>query len=209
MCGGYTSTADWGARTVTCRECRKNIRASSLSRHLADLHEIYQQQVVAEELLNEQQGVVYRVGEGCAGPLCCPFPRCLGKLSSGWMMRRHFQDVHPLDYVVLPKEGRYPHCPRCGMQVNPRHPVHINSKECKTGTARRHQRDKAVRSALALQQQFTMNGDIWKRSWCSNTLAACFRRMMMTSRPCKASFARLVGCGRELARCCARRMRHR
>ena len=118
MRGGYTSAADWEARTVTCRECGKNMRASSLSHHLADLHEIYQQQVVAKELLDKQQGAVYRVGEGYAGTLCRPFPS--GKMASGWMIQRHFRDVHPLDFVVLPKEGRYLHCPRCGMQVNPR-----------------------------------------------------------------------------------------
>jgi hypothetical protein len=139
------------------------MRVSSLSHHLADLHEIYQQQVVVEELLNERQGVVYHVGEGRAGLLCCPFPHCLGKLANGWMMRRHFRDVHPLDNVDLPKEGRYPHCPRCGMQVNPRYPAHINTKESKIGTARQHQQDMAVRSALALQKQFTMNGVVLEK----------------------------------------------
>ena len=45
MRGRYTSTADWDACTVTCRECRKN--AGKLPQpHLADLQEIYQQQVV-------------------------------------------------------------------------------------------------------------------------------------------------------------------
>jgi hypothetical protein len=50
--------ADWDAHTVTCREYRKDMRASSLRHHLADLHEIYQQQVVAEELLYRREGVV-------------------------------------------------------------------------------------------------------------------------------------------------------
>ena len=31
------------------------------------------------------------------------------------------------------------------------------------GTARRHQRDMAVQSALALRQQFTVNGDVLER----------------------------------------------
>jgi hypothetical protein len=31
------------------------------------------------------------------------------------------------------------------------------------GTARRHQRDMAVRSALALRQQFTVHGDVLER----------------------------------------------
>jgi len=49
------------------------------------------------------------------------------------------------------------------MQVDPRVPTHINTKECRIGTARRHQRDMAVRSALALCQQFTVHGDVLER----------------------------------------------
>jgi hypothetical protein len=40
------------------------MRAGSLGCHLADLHEIYQGQVVAEELLDWHEGVVYKVKEG-------------------------------------------------------------------------------------------------------------------------------------------------
>ena len=93
----------------------------------------------------------------------CPFPMCKGTSTSGWMMRRHFRDLHPLDSVVVPKEGKYPRCPKCGMQTNPRYPAHINTKECRVGTARRHQRDMAVRSALALRQQFTVHGEVLER----------------------------------------------
>ena len=49
------------------------------------------------------------------------------------------------------------------MQVDPRQPAHINTKECRMGTARHHQRDMAVRSALALRQQFTVHGDMLER----------------------------------------------
>jgi len=159
---GRTPAAEWNARTVTCRECGKDMRASSLGRHLADQHQIYQQQVVAEELLYRREGVVYEVPLSC-GKLKCPFPLCTGELASGWMMRRHFRDLHPLDYVVVKKEGRYPRCPCCTMQVDPRVPTHIKTKECRIGTARRHQRDMAVRSALALCQQFTVHGDVLER----------------------------------------------
>jgi hypothetical protein len=162
MCSGCTPAADWDAHTVTCRECGKDMRASSLSRHLADQHKIYQQQVVAEELLEGREGVTYKVAPGC-GKLRCPFPLCKGELASGWMMRRHFRDLHPLDYVVVAKEGRYPRCPHCSMQTNPRYPAHINTKECRVGTERRNQRDMAVQSALALCQQFTVHGDVLER----------------------------------------------
>ncbi len=138
------------------------MRASSLGRHLADKHQIYQQQVVAEELLNQREGVTYKVAPGC-GSLKCPFPLCKGTLASGWMMRRHFRDLHPLDYVVVAKEGRYPRCLYCGMQTNPRYSAHINTKECRVGMARQHHRDMAVRSALALRQQFMVHGDVLER----------------------------------------------
>jgi hypothetical protein len=129
---GRTPAAEWDACTVTCRECRKDMWASSLDRHLADQHQINQQQMVAEELLNRREGVTYAVAPGC-GSLKCLFPLCKGMLASGWMMQRHFRDLHPLDYVVVPKEGRYSRCPYCGMQTNPRYPAHINTKECQVG----------------------------------------------------------------------------
>ena len=60
MYSGRTPATDWDAH-VTCRECEKDMRASSLGRHLADQHEIYQQQVVAKELLKGREGVKYKV----------------------------------------------------------------------------------------------------------------------------------------------------
>ncbi len=154
---GRTPAAEWDARTVTCRECGKDMWVSSLGRHLADQHQIYQMQVVAEELLDRRE-----VPLSC-GKLKCPFPLCTGELASGWMRRQHCRDLHPLDYVMAKKEGRYPRCPCCAMQVDPRVTTHINTKECRIGTARCHQRDMAVRSALALRQQFTVHGDVLER----------------------------------------------
>ena len=61
--------------------------------------------MVAKELLEGQEGVTYKVALGC-GKLRCPFPVIKGELTSGWMMRRHYRDLHPLDYVVVVKEGR-------------------------------------------------------------------------------------------------------
>jgi hypothetical protein len=98
------------------------MRAGSLSRHLADLHEIYQGHVVAEELLDRHEGVMYKVKER-HGKLNCPFPLCTGELAGGWMMRRHVCNLHPLDYVTVPRERRYPWCLCSGMQVDPGYPV--------------------------------------------------------------------------------------
>ena len=62
---------------------------------------------MAKELLDRQEGVVYEVPLSC-GKLKCPFPLCMGELETGWMMRRHYRDLNPLDYIVVKKEVRYP-----------------------------------------------------------------------------------------------------
>ena len=49
------------------------------------------------------------------------------------------------------------------MQIDPRYPANINTMECRLGKARRHQRDMAVQSALALHQQFTVHADVLER----------------------------------------------
>jgi hypothetical protein len=133
MHAGRTSAAEWDTRIITCRECRKDMRVGSLSCHLADLHKIYQGQVVAEELLDWHENIVYKAKKG-HGKLKCTFPLCTGELASGWMIQWHFCDLHPLDYVTVPREGQYPWCLCCGMQVDPRYPAHINTKECQVGT---------------------------------------------------------------------------
>ncbi len=48
---GLTTAEEWDSRKVRCHQCNEMMSASSLRRHLADQHEVYQQVVVAEELL--------------------------------------------------------------------------------------------------------------------------------------------------------------
>jgi hypothetical protein len=48
---GVTLARKWESRAVECQQCQGTMKASSLCRHLADQHQIYQQIVVAEELL--------------------------------------------------------------------------------------------------------------------------------------------------------------
>jgi hypothetical protein len=78
-------------------------------------------------------------------------------------MRQHFHNVHPMDLVKVPKEGRFNRCERCGMQVHPLYPCHRLSKECQVGVERRQQRETAVTAALALHQQFTIHGNVLER----------------------------------------------
>jgi hypothetical protein len=140
------------------------MRHSSLGRHLADAHNIYQQAVVAEDLLEERESNTYVADVSYSGKYFrCPFPGCLGVLNSGWMIRRHFRDVHPKDLVELQHEGFYPRCEQCWMQCNPSYPTHINTKECCARAEQRHQRDMAVRSALALHEQFYVHDQVLER----------------------------------------------
>jgi hypothetical protein len=164
MMAGRVTAGEWNSRDVMCYTCGKGMKASSLGRHLADVHDIYQQTVVAEELLEIRPPVTYTVSaELHARGLPCPYPRCLGRLKDGWMMRRHFRDLHPLDLVCVPQEGCYSRCERCAMQVNPCYPRHMQTKECQVGVERRKQRETAISSAMALRQQFTVHGDVLER----------------------------------------------
>jgi hypothetical protein len=112
------------------------MNASSLSRHLAGLQEVYQQKLVAEELLDDQAGMSYRATTLANGKISCPYPGCVGELVSSWMLRHHFRDIHPKDLVIAPKEQQYPRCKRCSMQVNFAHPRHTRTKECTMGMTR-------------------------------------------------------------------------
>ena len=45
------TAAEWNARDAECLKCEKMVKATSLRRHLVDMHNVYQQTVVAEEML--------------------------------------------------------------------------------------------------------------------------------------------------------------
>jgi hypothetical protein len=122
--------------------------------------EVYQEVVVAEELLGARAGVTYHVHPELGDGLKCPVPGCAGKLRGGWMLWGHFRDLYPLNKVVVSTEGYFPQCERCAMQVNPVYPRHIRTQECQTGVERKLQRELAVRSALALRHQFSVHRDV-------------------------------------------------
>ena len=62
---------------------------SSFCHHLADEHKIYQQTVVAEELIEARAGVTYRVNPGLGG-IVCPVLERTRQLGRGWMLWRCF-----------------------------------------------------------------------------------------------------------------------
>ena len=56
------------------------MNASSLSHHFADIHEVYQQTVVAEKLLDNQAGVLYRATTLVNGKVLYLYPGSVGGL---------------------------------------------------------------------------------------------------------------------------------
>jgi hypothetical protein len=60
--------------------------ASSMRQHLADQHEIYQEVVVAEELLVAHAAVTYPETAEFGGKIKCSVTGCAGVLTSGWML---------------------------------------------------------------------------------------------------------------------------
>jgi hypothetical protein len=138
MMHSHVSATEWNAQQVECRQCGRIMIASSLSCHLADVHDIYQAQDVPEELLEDCPSATYTVTHHWRGKLVCPFQRCEGILKNGWNLCHHFWDVHPQDLVVIPSKGKYQGCHWCGMQVNPFYPRHYTMRECQVGVERKH-----------------------------------------------------------------------
>jgi hypothetical protein len=158
--GGTTLAGEWDSRMVVCRQSNASMMANSLRQHLAEQHDTYQAVVVPEDYLVPRAGMRYQAHPGCNGKIPCPVPGCPGELRDGWMLRRHFRDLHPFDRVVVLTEGYFPRCKRCCMQVNPAYPRHIRTKECGIGMDRQLQRESAISLALALQRKFNVDGTV-------------------------------------------------
>ena len=79
------------------------------------------------------------------------------------MLRQHFRDLHPKDFVETPREGIFPQCERCAMQCNPHYPHHIYSQVCQVGVEHCMQRDSTITLALALQQLIYVEGEVLEK----------------------------------------------
>jgi hypothetical protein len=124
MCEGVAAGEE-SRRAVVCHVCNKALQARSLRPHLSSAHNIQQQVVVADALLLERAAAHYRANlGGRKDPIQCPYPGCPGALSSPYMLRRHFRDLHPKDTVEILREGNFPRCERCTMQCNLQYPRH-------------------------------------------------------------------------------------
>jgi hypothetical protein len=151
-------------RAVVCHVCNKALQARSLCLHLSRAHNIHQQVVVADGLLEERAAAHYRANPGGRkDPIQCPYPGFPGVLSNPYMLRRHFRDLHPKDTVDIPREGNFPRCKRFKMQCNPRYLQHIYTQVCLLGAEQRTQRDSAVLAALALRKLLHVEGEVLEK----------------------------------------------
>ena len=67
--------------------CQANLQARSLRSHLESAHDIYQQVVVPDDLLEDRPSIRYKAERvGRKVPIRCPFPGCPGKLRSTYML---------------------------------------------------------------------------------------------------------------------------
>ncbi len=58
---GQVTASEWNSCNIEYYQCGKELKASSLGCHLADVHDIYQQTVIAKELLEARPPVLYMV----------------------------------------------------------------------------------------------------------------------------------------------------
>ncbi len=140
------------------------MQARSLRLHLSRTHDIHQQVVVANALLEEWAGAYYRANPGGRkDPIQCPHPGCPGVLSSPYMLHHHFEDLHPKGTVEISREGNFPQCEHCTMQCNPWYLLHIHTQVCLLGAEHWTQQDSAVLAALALRKLFHVEGEVLEK----------------------------------------------
>ncbi len=137
-------------------------------------------------MLEVRSSVTYTVSmELHARVLSCLYPGCEGHLRDGWMMRRHFWDVHSMDLVKVPKEGKFDLCKRCGIQV---HPILCTPD---TGIPRNAKLEwsRNISGRQGYRWHWLSGSRFWYVAMCwngwksTNILDASWRRMIMTFRP--------------------------
>jgi len=93
--------------------------AASLNLHHETQYNIYKSQVILQDLLVDINPVVYQAHQTVFGTFECPNLGCIVKAKTRYILRQHFQVLHPQDLVNIAGEGFFPQCGRYGIQVNP------------------------------------------------------------------------------------------
>jgi hypothetical protein len=70
---GHVNAAKWNAWDIEHHNCGKRLKASSLSRHLEAMHNVYKQTMVAKELLELRPARTYKVTNWSLAGLACLF----------------------------------------------------------------------------------------------------------------------------------------
>ncbi len=107
--------AGWAKRRVEWDVCGP----SSLWSHLANIHGVFQADVINKEYLKSCPGRVLGASQSADGKFQCPVPGCVGEAETKWGMYRHFRDRDLLGRVSMQLgKGTYPKHALYGMQTN-------------------------------------------------------------------------------------------
>jgi Reverse transcriptase (RNA-dependent DNA polymerase)/Endonuclease/Exonuclease/phosphatase family len=152
------------ALRITCPTCRREMRASSLRRHMESVHQEFSmpQQAIAKRLFDETSGTMYQISvpKGRRDKVLCPVPECPGTATNGYDMRKHFMKRHPKDSIVIEEEGPLPRCELCGMFVKEEGvATHGNTKLCQDAQRTLARRKQVERVYHARQLDFMVGED--------------------------------------------------
>lgn len=104
----------WRAILVDCTECGRNLRSTSLQRHMETAHQVFQAPRPPLSRRLFEAGTCYMIDVPRRKPpirTMCPVPNCNGHTTRLDDMRTHFLWHHPMDSVVIEAEGPQPKYP--------------------------------------------------------------------------------------------------
>jgi Reverse transcriptase (RNA-dependent DNA polymerase) len=152
---------------VKCHCCNREMRRTSLPRHLITAHKIYTQppqQLSARLFGGEGQEYTVSIPKGRREKCPCPVPDCPGRATNGFDMRKHFLSRHPLDTVIIEEEGLLPQCSLCGMFIKGVCiDTHGETLLCQNAQRQKARREAAERASMARKLVFAVGEDELER----------------------------------------------
>ena len=161
MTGQGQSARVRNANKVACHLCHRELRSSSMQRHLKRVHRVFtmQSQQLPRRLF-EDSGETYFISipPKRTHKVACPVHECTGTASNSFDMRKHFAMRHPQCEVEI-AEDRVPaiRCPLCRMFVKPDTlATHGTKGLCKDLQSKRARQDAARRIVAARDLEFSI-----------------------------------------------------
>jgi hypothetical protein len=161
---------------VNCNICQRSIQASSLPRHLANIHQIYCKpiQQIPERLLEYSDQTYVISMQNNQSITGCPVNDCPGRATTKHNMRRHFAELHPNAKMIITEEGILPRCESCKMFVN-NPTTHKNTQLCEILQGKRKKeeivkqniRDNQVNIEIGGQQIEKVDSFLYLGRWIS------------------------------------------